>query len=596
MQGTNSINRVLPILLALSGLLLVLASMQSYETLKEIGSRLVVDGDFNSLKENNAQVFKILLGSGGLFLILFAAIINFGYFHKLIAGLKPFYSDTIQFFSGLTPSRSAWKYLACLGFIIWVAAVLRFQYLNNPMSHDESYTFIVFASTSFFNMISNYHLPNNHVFHTLLVSLSTDLLGIQPWAVRLPAFLAGLILIPASYALARLIYDRYTALASALLVAIFYGPISYAANARGYSLVALFTLLILWLGIYVSREKNLFAWSLLILFATLGFYTVPVMLYPFGIVYVWLLVENLLRKGRPAEVASPGGARQYRSKLEFMKYWLAGGFCTALIVLILYTPIFIFSGVGKVFANQWVSPTTWDSFIRSTPVHLSNTWNEWFYGEASWVPTLLAIGFLLSIFLHARISKLRFPLQIAALGWVLTLLLIQRTHTGPKIFAFLQPPFLIWSSAGFMGLLKGRYIKFLPKAPWSVLAVGLLLLVGFFKGGQAVRDIPLHWSEKGAIENTVLFIREHLSQNDLVIVDSPCDSPTWYYSRLYNLPGDLFNKDIPFNRLWVIVCPNNEKSIASVLQERGPDPAMIDDEASLLWSTGTLDLYLVSHR
>jgi hypothetical protein len=353
----------------------------------------------------------------------------------------------------------------------------------------------------------------------------------------------------------------------------------------------------LWLGIYVIREKNRFAWLLLVLFGTLGFYTVPVMLYPFGIVYGWLFLENLSNKNSPGDTAFPGESRQYRSKMEFIKFWLAGGLCTALLVLLLYTPIFIYSGPEKVFSNQWVSPTTWESFIRSTPVHLRNTWAEWFFGEAPWVPILLVAGILLSILLHRRIASHRFPLQVAAVGWIAVLLLIQRTHTGPKIFAFLQPPFLIWASAGYMGLLKQKYLRISPKVSLPTVAVDILLVVGLFRGAQAAREIPSHWSNKGAIEHAVLYIQEHLGKDDLVIVDSPSDAPTWYYARLFNLPGDLFDKDLPFSRLWVIVSPKGEKSLPSVLQERGPDPSSIKDgEASLLWNTGDLDLYLVPHR
>ena len=66
----------------------------------------------------------------------------------------------------------------------------------------------------------------------------------------------------------------------------------YSNNARGYTLVALFTLLTLILGDIVRKEKNLFAWGLISLFSALGLYTVPVMLFPFGVLFVWLFLEN----------------------------------------------------------------------------------------------------------------------------------------------------------------------------------------------------------------------------------------------------------------------------------------------------------------
>ena len=74
---------------------------------------------------------------------------------------------------------------------------------------------------SLFAAATDYHLPNNHVFHSILVYFSTRIFGIQPWAVRLPAFTAGVLLVPAAYWLAKRLYDRWTALGAALLVAWF---------------------------------------------------------------------------------------------------------------------------------------------------------------------------------------------------------------------------------------------------------------------------------------------------------------------------------------------------------------------------------------
>ena len=59
------------------------------------------------------------------------------------------------------------------------------------MRFDEAFTFLRFASQPLLEGLTTYAEPNNHLFHTLLVHISTSLFGDQPWAIRLPALLAG---------------------------------------------------------------------------------------------------------------------------------------------------------------------------------------------------------------------------------------------------------------------------------------------------------------------------------------------------------------------------------------------------------------------
>ncbi|PKO04579.1 MAG: hypothetical protein CVU41_16175 [Chloroflexi bacterium HGW-Chloroflexi-3] len=59
------------------------------------------------------------------------------------------------------------------------------------------------------NGLSDYHFPNNHVFHTFLVHLTYKLFGPYEWAVRMPAFIASLLLAPFGFIFAKRWYgDR----------------------------------------------------------------------------------------------------------------------------------------------------------------------------------------------------------------------------------------------------------------------------------------------------------------------------------------------------------------------------------------------------
>jgi uncharacterized membrane protein len=244
--------------------------------------------------------------------------------------------------------------------------------------------------------ITNYHAPNNHVLHTLLVHFSTTLLGYYPWAVRAPAFLAGTLIIPAAYGLGKTVYDRYAALLAAVLIAWWSVQVAYSVTARGYSLVALLSLLTLWLGMLVRREKNLVAWSLIVVLSALGFYTVPVMLFPFGVLFVWLFLENMC--------AEPG--RGYRSKVDYTMYWLVAGLASALLTLLFYSPILIYGGM-KFF--QISQPNPLNSIGQLFIENLGGMYYEWVGGVAVSEVLVLGTGILLSLIFHRRLSTLRVP-------------------------------------------------------------------------------------------------------------------------------------------------------------------------------------------
>ncbi len=577
---------VLAILVAVAGLALMIPAFLPYGNLKQLADSIRGDGNFQSLKESNALVFRLLLGSVALVLFAAAYGIGSGRLKAVRLWLGRYSSDCIAFIKALKPSRSDGVALAALLLILAMASIFRLVRIYDAMNHDESYTFVVFSSTSLFNVLSNYHLPNNHVLNSLLIYISTHLFGIQPWAVRLPALLAGLLLIPATYALAKTVYDKYTALIGALLMAIFPGAILYATTARGYSLVALFTVLTLWLANFLRSSKNMFAWSLLVLFSTLGFYSVPVYLFPFGMTFAWLFVENVF--------TDPG---EYGSRINFLKYWLLAGLGTAVLVLILYTPIFIYTGADKVFANPWVTPKAWLGYIPSIPGHLLDVWQEWTSGFSPFWAYGLTLGFLLGLVFHRRLTRQRFPLQIAAFAWIAALMLVQRPVGVTKIWVFLQAPFLIWCAAGWMGLLKDLRLGFARNVSVAAIVTSFAVLIVAAGAIRVVPRIPSRWAVKGPVENTVLFIKDQLGPQDLIIVNAPYDASIWYYSRLYGLTDSRFDRRLPFDHLIVIVSHTDNQTVNSVLRARGPEVSSVDLGAvRLIMNFQNLDTYLLPHR
>ncbi len=580
MPRRNWLSWFLAALSAACGLFLIVVALLPYGSMKALADSLMPDGNFTSLKAGNAGVFRGLLGAGGVAFLGLAALTVLRRWGLVLSFFKQFWADARRFFAALRPHKDEPGFLAALLVIMTLAVIYRLEYIYSSLHHDEAYTYVAFAH-SLFAAATDYHLPNNHVFHSILVYFSTQLFGIQPWAVRLPAFTAGVLLVPAAYWLAKRLYDRWTALGAALLVTFFPALIGYSTNARGYTLVALFSLLTMALGDVVRKEKNLFAWGLISLFSALGFYSVPVMLFPFGVLFVWLFFENQI-----------SGLGPYRTKWDFICHWLAAGLGTAFLTVLFYLPIMVYTGPQKLFASGFVAPLPWANLLETLVQRFAETWAEWGFRLPPAVIILLAAGWTLSLVFHRRLSATRLPLQLAALLWIVVLLIVQRPNAWSKVWVFLQPLVLIWAAAGTLGLLRNIRLNFGRGVPLVAVVFGLALLAGLWRAARLVPELPELWAARGDEERAVLFVQSQLQAGDLIVVAPPDDAPVWYYSELHGIADVHFDFEAAFARALVMVDPAEGQTPASVIQERGPDPGDLDlDACELLDVFGKVQVF-----
>ncbi len=562
-------------LLALIGLVLLAAAFLPFATLKSMADGLMPDGEFESLNAGNAVVFKAVFFAGALAFVAQAGLSFFYGWNSIWKFLKQLWVDVCLSFRSLRPARQEWLSLLVLAAVMGTAVVFRLEYIFSSLHHDEAYTYMVF-SHSLRAAVTDYHLPNNHVFHSILVFFSTQLFGNEPWSVRLPALVAGVLLVPSVYALGKRHYDRWVGFGAALLVAISPDLISYSDNARGYTLVALFGLLLLLLGHTVRAAKNRFAWVLIGLVSALGVYTNPAFLFPFGILYVWLLLEN--RMG-----LFPG----YTSHGDFLKYWSASGLAAAALTLVLYLPILVYSGPEKLFANDFVSPVPWSDLIETLSQRLVDTWVEWTFRVPLAVFYLVVVGWTLSLLFHRRISSTRVPLQLAAGLWILILLLLQRPNAWSKVWVFLIPLALLWATAGIIGLLGQVKVR---SVALSALAVGLLFIACLGRAAWLLPQLPELWAVLGDEEKAVLFVESQLLEDDKLVVAPPDDASVWYYAELHGLYSAVYQPESGYDRLFVFVNPDEGQTPASVLSKRGPGQEAAPS-CHLLQTFGKIQVY-----
>lgn len=589
---------LLVVLIVKSGVFLYLAS-QPFSVWLSIGSDLAPDGDLEALTPGLFQVLH-----QGVFVVGFVLI-------AIAAGLAVKPNASLELLRRIGRSiQSLFKRLPAdwhaifrqlrnwppehldrwiLLILIVLSIVARAALLDRPMLHDESYTVEAWAVGSVRNLLEDYHLPNNHIFHTLLVSIFIKTFGVQPWIVRLPAFIAIGLLIPAAYGLGRRWYGRWAGLIAAGMVA--FAPVfsMYSSNARGYPFYMLFTVTLFWLAARFLRQNNLVEWLLWIIIAALGFWTVPMMLYPFGAACVWILLAALF---------DHQARRVYGSALRLIKYLVVGGVLTVLLVTLAYLPVLYHSGTRFLFHNSFIEPLTyaefWPTLIES---RLPETWQEFTLGLGPALPWLLAIGIFLSLILQRRSSLYPIHALIALAVWVIPLLVLRRPNGWARIWSYLYPLAIIWAAAGWAGFAYWvssrlpvliRWRRWLAPLGMALITVWVLVL-GLRWNLQTCPDFNC---PTGNEELAVDFLAPRLTDSDLILVKSPSDSSIWYYFRQNGLSSETFQKDRPFNRVILVVQPDTEETVDTLMADYSLNPDWFD-RSSLrrLTNIGRLDIY-----
>ena len=81
--------------------------------------------------------------------------------------------------------------LACALVFVGSLAFSIVQAASAPITYDEAYTYIHFAGKPASRILQDYHVPNNHILHSLAVRGTTLWFGNSEFAIRLPALVGG---------------------------------------------------------------------------------------------------------------------------------------------------------------------------------------------------------------------------------------------------------------------------------------------------------------------------------------------------------------------------------------------------------------------
>jgi dolichyl-phosphate-mannose-protein mannosyltransferase len=127
--------------------------------------------------------------------------------------------------------------------IVALAALIQFPAMRAGLVYDELYTFRHFVEDgSFWKAASTVGVFNNHIAYSLLAVGSVRLFGTSEWALRLPALLLGAAAVYALWRFVRTFAGPGAALLSALLLALSPMHLTWSRSARGYTGLALMTI------------------------------------------------------------------------------------------------------------------------------------------------------------------------------------------------------------------------------------------------------------------------------------------------------------------------------------------------------------------
>lgn len=412
--------------------------------------------------------------------------------------------------------------LAVLVLLTALAASLRFYGLDSELWYDEIKTVVESVRPPLSQTLTDFPSNNDHPLFSLLSHLSVAALGETPFSVRLPAALFAIATIPMLYVFGRDAVGRLEGLLAAGLLAVSYHHVWYAQNARGYTMMLFFTLLLAWLLLKALRAPNLRTYAIYAVVAALACYTHLTMVY---VVVAQAIVVGLYF------------VRGMNGKLDLKPISLpAIGFVLAAVLTVaLYLPVL--ADVRQFFAEERVAPA---SQVATPGWALAATIEGVNVGFAGLAGGLVILGFLA---LGALNYLKRSP--------VLLLLFVLPAPLLVAAAIFLDRPmfprfFFVLAGFAFLVLVRGAMVagtaieRVLPAGsapPRNFVAVAIIALFG----ALSLASLPANYAApKQDFVGAIAFVEKNRTPDEgLVAFGRSAYVPlSDYYAEPYAMIAD----------------------------------------------------------
>jgi len=351
--------------------------------------------------------------------------------------------------------------------------------MGQPVRADEASSYTNYVSKHPLYVLCVYSRTNNHVLYNLLAWLSVNVLGDGVFQLRLPSFVAGMLLVPVTYVAARRHHGRGVALLAVAFLASSALVVDGSSNARGYQLMLLaFVTLIAVLPSIVQGRQ--WAWLVFVTVVSLGFWIVPIMVYPAVIVGLWLMLGGLLGRAH--------NARTFLVRLAVAVVSIV------VIVASLYSPAQVVSQAASVLAEQgqWRMQPTVFGALHDLTWRAKELGRFWHYGRPSVLHWLSIGGVIACPFVAHRTGPYGARLFWSALVGVLGVVAVTRVSPPFWALGFVYLMWVLLAAIGVVGLLS-----YLPVSKRARLWLEVALAVAVFVpsasttfDSEAMRRVP----------------------------------------------------------------------------------------------------------
>lgn len=474
------------------------------------------------------------------------------------AGSAPASGDGMR----LRIDRTAWLVLA-------LATVLRLPFLFQPGSSDEVRGYYAWTARPFALAISDYRAPQ-HLLYTLLDYPVVRLFGNAEWAIRLPAFLAGICLPALLWALGRKWFGRTAGLLAAILLATNPVLVHFSVNGRAYTLHACMVLLLWLAATRLAERPSRGGYAALVLAGVVGLVALPTMAYPLAGTYGWLALVHWLRRREPGATWETDVGRL-----------VLCGAATIWLAALAYLPAYVAS-------DRWYSVDGDDVSAavpwRNLPVRLGwflvgafRTWNED-------VPAPIVYLFLAFFLVGAIALWRKRPLHLLALNLLAILGVSAAFRIVPyvRVALYFGMAYFLVVGAGMARtwelLLQRRRPMFGPAGTTGCLAglTALLLAANTFyqnRHGFTTVGFPAP-----GVRALTAELKDLVAPGDHLVCAKPTSGPLYYYHlrngldcRLWFIPEEYPPEEIlaSAQAVFVVVNTYGGQTLESVLRVTG---------------------------
>lgn len=436
--------------------------------------------------------------------------------------------------------------------VMILGTVLRLLRMNGAVTYDEALTYVNYAGNSLGFLFSDYTYTSNHILYAALARLSMLVFGVHPWTLRLPALLAGLLVMPLGYAFVRNVFNRHIAVIYLCLLAVSGPMVEYSAMARGYSLVWLFTLCALLAARHCIKTDNMVSALLIALFCGLGMWASPSMIYPAIMVYAWTVFRIM--------VSYQSTVRQRLLKV------LGSGIVALLLVALVYAPVIYVHSLDQLLHHPSLVDHTW---AHLSETHQDRAFDLWAYFTAT-TSTAIAFAGVVAVGYAAYASlKYRFLIFGMVLG-IIPVVLVQRDVAPPAVWIFTLLIFHLGTAIGLFFLLKVVRDKMVPNFSKGKRSLVASLVVLLIFGWAGLRGSPDPVERFPDARTAADWLADHVQEGDRICAQTPWDVPVGFYLGCAGRDKAIWQEGpAAGGRLLALVAPGHSQTLVSVLRHAG---------------------------